>query len=158
MLSLEERLYEEGFAFDFFQAVRVLERLETKRRPIGYAGPPSAEGCALRALLSLSFPPSAVYEVERPTAALPLPAMTVTFLGLTGPSGVLPRHYTELLLRLDREAKGPEKHALRRWLDLFNHRLLSLFYRAWEKYRFLPSLRARRIWTRRTRRLHAKLV
>jgi type VI secretion system protein ImpH len=62
--------------------------------------------------------------------------MTVTFLGLTGPSGVLPRHYTELLLRLDREAKGAEKHALRRWLDLFNHRLLSLFYRAWEKYRF----------------------
>ena len=59
-------------------------------------------------------------------------------MGLTGPSGVLPRHYTELLYRLekDRINRNPEKHALRDWLDLFNHRLVSLFYRAWEKYRF----------------------
>jgi type VI secretion system protein ImpH len=35
------------------------------------------------------------------------------------------------------EAKGPEKYALRDWLDLFNHRLVSFFYRAWEKYRFV---------------------
>jgi type VI secretion system protein ImpH len=136
MLSLEERLYGEGFAFDFFQAVRVLERLEAKRRPIGYSGPPSSEVARLRAHLSLSFPPSSIHEIERPTAALPLPSITVTFLGLTGPSGVLPRHYTELLMRLDREAKGAERYALRSWFDLFNHRLLSLFYRAWEKYRF----------------------
>src|SRR5262249_45017232 len=50
--------------------------------------------------------------------------------------GVLPRHYTELQLQVEKEAKGPEKRALRAWLDLFNHRLVSLFYRAWEKYRF----------------------
>jgi len=62
--------------------------------------------------------------------------MTVSFMGLTGPSGVLPRHYTELLLRLERDAKGPEKRAMRAWFDLFNHRFISLFYRAWEKYRF----------------------
>jgi type VI secretion system protein ImpH len=74
--------------------------------------------------------------VERPTATLPVPAMTVAFFGLTGPSGILPRHYTELLLRLEREAKGAEKRALRDWYDLFNHRLISHFYRAWEKYRF----------------------
>jgi type VI secretion system protein ImpH len=62
--------------------------------------------------------------------------MTVTFMGLYGPSGVLPAHYTELLLRLEQDQRGPERHALRAWLDLFNHRLLSLFSRAWEKYRF----------------------
>ena len=66
----------------------------------------------------------------------PVPAMKVTFLGLTGPSGVLPRHYTELLLRLQRDARGPERTALRAWLDLFNHRFIALFFRAWEKYRF----------------------
>jgi type VI secretion system protein ImpH len=49
---------------------------------------------------------------------------------------VLPRHYTELLIRLEREVKGSERYALRDWLDLFNHRLVSLFFRAWEKYRF----------------------
>jgi type VI secretion system protein ImpH len=62
--------------------------------------------------------------------------MTVAFFGLTGPSGILPRHYTELLMRLRKEARFAEKDALRDWLDLFNHRLISLFYRAWEKYRF----------------------
>ena len=50
--------------------------------------------------------------------------MTVNFMGLTGPSGVLPRHYTE---RLFAEVRGEERHALRDWLDLFNHRLVSLF-------------------------------
>ena len=57
-------------------------------------------------------------------------------MGLTGPSGVLPRHYTELLYKIERDVRTPEKHALRDWFDLFNHRFVSLFYRAWEKYRF----------------------
>jgi type VI secretion system protein ImpH len=134
--SLEARLFSEGFAFDFFQAVRVLERLEPARKPVGRTGPPSAEAVRFLAHLSLAFPPSAIYEVERAGPDRPVPAMTVTFLGLTGPSGVLPRHYTELLLQLHRDERGPERRALRAWLDLFNHRLISLFYRAWEKYRF----------------------
>jgi type VI secretion system protein ImpH len=135
-MNLDERLFTEGFAFDFFQAVRVLERLQPERKPVGQAGPPHQEVVRLRAHLSLNFPPSAIYEITQPTAEQPVPQMTVAFMGLTGPSGVLPRHYTELLLRLDREARGPERSSLRAWLDLFNHRLIALFYRAWEKYRF----------------------
>jgi type VI secretion system protein ImpH len=85
----------------------------------------------------MAFPPSPVYSLEGSAAPdAPPPRMTVTFLGLTGPSGVLPLHYTELLLHLDRDVRGPERYALRAWLDLFNHRLVSLFVRAWEKYRF----------------------
>ena len=49
-----------------------------------------------------------------------------------------------MLIRLDRETARPGALRLRAWLDQFNHRLLSLFYRAWEKYRFFISLRARR--------------
>jgi type VI secretion system protein ImpH len=135
-MNVVERLYREGYAFDFFQAVRVLERLDRARKPVGHGGPPRDEVARFRAHLSLSFPPSAIHEVLPPSADGPVPRMTVTFLGLTGPSGILPRHYTELLLRLDREAKGTERYQLRAWLDLFNHRLISLFYRAWEKYRF----------------------
>ncbi len=137
--SVADRLFTEGYAFEFFQAVRLLERLEPKRRPVGRAGPPNNEVVRFRAHLSLSFPPSSLYEVLPPSTVLPVPAMIVSFMGLTGPSGILPRHYTELLMRIEREAKGPEKGALRSWLDLFNHRLISLFYRAWEKYRFYVS-------------------
>jgi type VI secretion system protein ImpH len=134
--TVVQRLFTEGFAFDFFQAVRLLELLDPAKKPVGRIAPPRAEVVRFRAHLALSFPASAVHEIVPPSERLPMPAMTVTFMGLTGPSGVLPRHYTELLLHLERYVKGPERTALRAWLDLFNHRLISLFFRAWEKYRF----------------------
>jgi type VI secretion system protein ImpH len=138
-MTVEDRLYAEGYAFDFFQAVRVLGRLFPERQPVGHGVQPRAEVARFRVHLDLGFPASAIYEVEPPAEGRPLPTVTVTFLGLTGPSGTLPRHYTELLLRLKREGKGPERWALHDWLDLFNHRLIALFYRAWEKYRFFIS-------------------
>jgi type VI secretion system protein ImpH len=71
-----------------------------------------------------------------------VPTVTVNFLGITGPQGALPTHYTQLLLRIAREGRGAERTALRDWLDLFNHRLVALYFRAWEKYRFpVPFLR-----------------
>jgi type VI secretion system protein ImpH len=134
--SLARRLFDESYNFDFFQAVRLLQRLEPGRVRVGRSGPPEAEAVRFRARLSLSFPPSAIYELRRPTSSQPVPVMVQAFMGLTGPSGVLPRHYTELLYKIERDFRTPEKHALRDWFDLFNHRLVSLFYRAWEKYRF----------------------
>src|SRR5262249_9540637 len=130
--TVEERLFTEGYAFDFFQAVRLLERLEPARRLVGQDGPPRDEAGRFPAHLSLAYPSSrGIYEIEK-ASPRPLPGgsglrspaqMVVTFMGLTGPKGILPQHYTELLMRLEREAKGPEKRALRAWLDLFNHRL-----------------------------------
>jgi type VI secretion system protein ImpH len=134
--SVVDRLFSEGHAFDFFQAVRLLERVDPRRRPVGHGGPPRVEAARFRVFQSLSFPPSSIFEISPPTPETPFPAVTVAFMGLTGPAGVLPRHYTEQVLRLERESKAREKRALRDWLDLFNHRLLALFYRAWEKYRF----------------------
>jgi len=60
--------------------------------------------------------------------------MTVAFLGLTGPSGVLPQHYTSLLI--ERCHVKHKDFALRDYFDIFHHRMVSLFYRAWEKYHF----------------------
>jgi type VI secretion system protein ImpH len=134
--SLREQLFSDGYAFSFLQAVRLLEKLAPDRVPVGAAGPPAAEVVRFRAHMSLAFPASQIYEIQAATEKRPLPTLTATFLGLTGPSGVLPAHYTELLIRLHRGDHGPEQNALRDWLDLFNHRLISLFYRAWQKYRF----------------------
>jgi type VI secretion system protein ImpH len=53
-------------------------------------------------------------------------------MGLTGPLGVLPHHYSELVIDRTRH----NDNALSDFLDIFNHRMLSLFYRVWEKYRF----------------------
>src|SRR5262249_53650386 len=134
-MNVAERLFTEAYAFDFFQAVRLLERVQPQRRPVGRPGSPRDEIVRFRARLSLAFPPSPIYELIRPGENI-APAMTVNFLGLTGPSGVLPRCYTERLLIQDRDFRGPERYSLRAWFDLFNHRMISLFYRAWEKYRF----------------------
>lgn len=130
--SLEQLLFEEGYHFDFFQAVRLLERLYSQRLPIGRDAVPSKEVVRIHSHVSLAFPPSAIYKVNRSEDGTSPPEMTVSFMGLAGLLGVLPRHYTELLLERIRY----KDFTLRDFLDIFNHRIISLFYRAWEKYRF----------------------
>lgn len=129
---LEEVLFAEGYRFDFFEAVRVLERLYPEREAVGHNANPSREVVRFGAHLSIEFPPSAIHEITRATNDNAPAHMTVSFMGLTGPLGVLPRRYTEFLLKRVRQ----KDYALRDFLDLFNHRLISLFYRSWEKYRF----------------------
>lgn len=135
-LSPAQRLFSDGPAFDFFQAVRLLERLTPDRRPVGRDFAPSNEVVRFRAHLSLAFPPSSIHEIQAPVEDRPHTRMIQTFMGLTGPSGVLPRHYTQILLDLGRDVRGPERRSLGDWFALFDHRWVSLFYRAWEKYRF----------------------
>ncbi|WP_406695670.1 type VI secretion system baseplate subunit TssG [Singulisphaera sp. Ch08] len=142
--NLAQQLFEAPYGFDFFQTVRLLNRLNSSRVPVGLWGPPESESVRFRAHVSLSFPPSAIVDLALPGPGSRVPVLTQAFFGLTGPTGVLPRHYTELLLRLE-SSKEPERAALREWLDLFTHRLLSLFHRAWEKYRF-PVTYERRDW------------
>jgi len=143
----------EPYRFDFFQAVRLLEaaaRGRSNRDPrhpaasVGGDHAPDREHLRFRAALSLSFPGAALAQVRSPTGGGPAEAI-VTFLGLFGPHGVLPPHYTSLLLRRLRD----KDIALRDFLDLFNHRAVSLFYRAWEKYR-LPIAFERAAWEETT--------
>jgi type VI secretion system protein ImpH len=145
------QLLQEPYRFDFFQAVRLAERMAKEarsaaRQPVGYEGSPREEAVRFRALPSLSFPPGAVHEVRVPqtsevlktsevsgTPGEPQPLeMVVSFMGLTGPQGVLPDHYTAMVINRVRK----RDFALRDFFDLFNHRAVSLFHRAWEKYRF----------------------
>src|SRR5262245_17845006 len=102
------------------------------REPVGHDASPEQEVVRLRSFPSLSYPPGSIAQVRPPRQGANLPPeMIVTFLGLYGPSGALPQHYTSLLLRRMRL----KDTTLSDFLDLSNHRLLSLFYRAWEKYR-----------------------
>jgi type VI secretion system protein ImpH len=123
-------LFEEAFRFEFFRAVRVLERLYPDLEPIGTDAPPSREVARIVAHASLSFPASQIQRITPPNASQAQPWMTVNFMGLTGPLGALPLPYTEFVL----ERLTKKDYTLRDFLDIFNHRAIALFYRAWEKY------------------------
>ena len=128
--EIESRLREEPFTFDFFQAVRLLAKLLPDRSPVGGFGHPSREVARFATHPSLSFPASEIQSLEWDEGQIPL--MSVNFMGMTGPQGPLPQWYTATVL----EQVGAGDTTLRDFLDVFNHRSLSLFYRAWQKYRF----------------------
>lgn len=132
--------------FEFFQAVRLIERAaisQSKQNVLNRVGGnegPAGEAVKFRALASLTFPAGQIsfitaHQTRSDGASNPAPLeMTVPFMGLTGPAGVLPEHYTSLVI--ERSHLRMKDHSLREFLDLFNHRIISLYFRAWEKYRF----------------------
>ncbi len=136
--TLRQMLEEEPFRVHFFQAVRLLERMEPARRGVGHFAQPREETLRFTTKPSLSFPPSELYDLERmPTGQL---KMTVQFMGLCAALSTLPAIYTEIVMVRLREKDG----AMAEFFDLFNHRLISFFYRAWEKNHFFVGLEAGR--------------
>src|ERR1700694_739407 len=124
------RLLEEPFCFEFFQAVRLLERLRPDRMPVGRFARPSEEVVQFRANPTLSFPASEIQSLQEGKNGQA--AMSLNFMGMTAPRGTLPLYYTDLMIgRI-----MARDHTMRDFFDLFHHRIISLFYRAWQKYRF----------------------
>jgi type VI secretion system protein ImpH len=142
--GLIDDLLRHGHRYDFFQAVRLLHGLiyesddtqDVRSRGVGTDHGPDTEIVRFRALPAHSFPAGSIAEVRQADPsdgeAQERYEMDVAFLGLTGPSGTLPNHYTSLMI----ERVRAKDYSLRDFFDQFNHRLVSLFYRAWQKYRF----------------------
>jgi type VI secretion system protein ImpH len=120
------------FEFEFFQAVRLLERmsLQSGRGVVGRFEQPGREVVRFSAHASFPFPASQIQRIAFADGAAPI--MVINFMGLTGPSGVLPLYYTEMIV----ERIRAKDRAMASFFDMFNHRMTSLFYQAWEKYRF----------------------
>jgi type VI secretion system protein ImpH len=114
----------------FFQAVRMLQRMEQDRQPVGHFVTPQGETIRFSSLPTLSFPPSELYSLVRNQDGQL--RMTVQFMGLCSAISVLPSPYTELILQRIQQ----KDHGMSDFFDIFNHRMVSFFYRGWEKYRF----------------------
>lgn len=129
--SLRDRLRDAPGHFEFFQAVRLLRRIDGRRQSIGRDADPADECVRLCVEPSFSFPTSDLVRIEPGARAGDPPRLFVSFFGVTTPSdfGSLPTPYVQLVLARDREKDG----ALREFLDLFHHRMLSLFHRAYER-------------------------
>jgi type VI secretion system protein ImpH len=133
--SLKDELFEEPYRFEFFQAARLFERIAGTGKPVGGKTLPGEEPVRFRSRAALDFPPSEIHEIRQAATENgdgEIPEMLINFMGMIGPSGVLPTHYTELVLDRVRHRDT----AMWAFLDIFTHRTVSMFYRAWAKYRF----------------------
>lgn len=129
--SVARLLFAEGWRFELHQAVRLLERMAREAVPVGEGTEPEREAVRFSSRVGFDFPASEVHEVALPAVSGEPARMTVNVLGLAGALGPLPAPFSELLLeRL--AAKDP---AFRDFLDIFNHRLVSLLHRARKRVR-----------------------
>ena len=121
--SVEEKPY----TYDFYQALRRIECLYPASPRLGKGLKPADEPVRLGQDPSLAFAPATLSALEQRAGGRP-PKVKVAFFGFLGPNGPLPLHLTEFARH---RQLHHEDSTFARFLDIFNHRFLALFYRAW---------------------------
>ena len=119
-------------AFNFYRFCQLLEKQLANQKPIGSTFSPQNDKVRFRPHPGMGFPVSEIKSVnrdsERPDAP---PTVRTTFMGLYGVDSPLPSSYIN---DITQRREGHE--ALEAFLDIFNHRLLTQFYRIWRKYSY----------------------
>ena len=126
-VALLQALTEAPYRYDFFQALRRLEAACPDKPRLGKGKRPADEPIRLGQTPSLQFAPSTLADFQIGEHGQPS-RLAVYFFGLFGPNGPLPLHLTEFAH--DR-VYNHDDPTFSRFADLFHHRLLILFYRAW---------------------------
>jgi type VI secretion system protein ImpH len=120
-------LADEPYRHDFYQALRRLECLHQDKPRWGRALRPGDEPVRLGQDPDLAFAPAPLASFEPGEEGAP-PRLQVRLFGLFGPNGPLPMHITEYARE---RLRNQGDRTLSRFLDIFHHRFLALFYRAW---------------------------
>lgn len=164
-LTVAEQLMVEAHRFEFYQAVKLIERiikgalpepdelseelfeamthfwkLAGVTLPMGDSREPGHDRVRFRSTVKMDFPASDVESLLPPTDEQAQPILEVNFMGLAGAHGPLPPPYTELI----RERLWHGDATLRDFLDVFNNRLISLLYKARQRQRI--GLEVRTPW------------
>lgn len=124
--ALFERVAKEPWAHDFFALLRQIEGLTPRSPRLGRALRPTQEPIRLGQEPELDFAPAALSSLT--AGRTTPPRLGVRFFGLLGPQGPMPLHLTEYTRERLHQRGDP---TLSRFLDVFHHRLLLFFYRAW---------------------------
>jgi type VI secretion system protein ImpH len=122
-----QRLAASPYEFGFWQVMRRLEAHFRARPRFGRSTRPAEDEVRLAQEPSVIFAPAALAAWEPPQDGR-VARLLVHFLGLFGPDGPLPLHLTEYARDRRRNYRDP---TLQRFADIFHHRALSLFWRAW---------------------------
>jgi type VI secretion system protein ImpH len=129
---VRQALFSAPYRFDFFKAVHLLEGFANGKR-VGGGHSPADDPVRFKVDPGFSFPASDIAALRNGKTA----EMRVTFMGLIGPEGVLPDWYNAHA----RQLREKRDDSFTDFLDIFHHRLISLFYAAWKKYRLPETYR-----------------
>lgn len=124
-VALLEAIRAEPASFDWFDALRRIECVYDDRPRLGRSIRPADDPVRLAHTPSLAFPP---HSIDRVDTEGETPRVHSLMLGLWGSNGGLPLHLTEYVLERKRTARD---HTFTAFADVFHHRMLSFFYRAW---------------------------
>lgn len=119
-------LQREPYKYDFYQSLRLIECIYRDKQRFGHSAKPSDDAIRLGQLPTMQFAPATIAAFEKNENSIA--ALKVYFFGVFGPNGPLPFHLTEYVRNRIHAGKDP---TIAGFADLFHHRLLSLFYRAW---------------------------
>ena len=131
-----EALASTPHAFGFVSVLRRLECLHRDRPRLGQATRASDAPVRLAQQASLDFAPATLTSFRPGSGDVPH-RLEVAFLGLFGPNGPLPIHLTEYARERQRNFGDP---TFLQFANIFHHRILELFYRAWAAPRPTVSL------------------
>jgi len=130
--SVVKRLFKQSYDFSFLQAVRLFQKLVPNGDNIGVTLDPSEDPIIFSSRYTYSLPSSDIYRIHVENNK---PVMEVNFWNLAGPHGPLPNPLSEKVVERIREGD----FALKDFIDIFNHRLLSVYYCVAQKYSFVLS-------------------
>ena len=128
--SIEQKLFEKPYEFEFAQAIKLLENIYAHKKRLGETSQASFESVRIKSNILLSTPPSDLYSLTMPASEKDPVTLTINFMGIAGQTGPLPNVYAELIL----DRLRVKDYAFREFLDIFNHRLSSIHYRIHVKY------------------------
>ena len=125
--TVERLLSENLHKYGFFYVVRLLECAYKNKPRLGEGKHPKDDPVRFGQEVALSFETATLSRFTQGKAGFP-PRFIVRFFGFFGPNGPMPLHLTEYIRERIHHHRD---HTLERFADLFHHRMICLFYRAW---------------------------
>ncbi len=132
--TIKDLLINEPYRFEFHQAIKLLEYLHPKAAPFGETIRLEQEVTRVKSRVYFESLSSDIYSLEHaveetPDSHIP-PVLNVNFMGIAGIQGPLPYPYSEMIIQRMRH----EDSSLKDFLDIFNHRLISILHRTRKQY------------------------
>lgn len=117
--------------FTTMAALRLIEQVAADRPRLGESRRAAQDAVRVTQPPSLAFANTDIeYFGSKPEGGAEAPVLSQHAFGLLGPNGPMPLHFTEYVFRRLQRG-GYDDPTLHDFLSLLQHRLATLFYRAW---------------------------